>query len=149
MSQHGDSPSSSLQLLQQASSLAALSALHDSNFSNSSSEGRLSPAHLRTSQPPPGLLPFTPTPPTPSYRGDSPASMSALDLSSEDGSDCWTHYSAPAPCPTGPKCGFFQTDHYHCKEPNCDMPFRCVLYIYIYIYFPYYILNIIKILKLY
>uniref|UniRef100_A0A1B6ETM8 C2H2-type domain-containing protein n=1 Tax=Cuerna arida TaxID=1464854 RepID=A0A1B6ETM8_9HEMI len=128
LSPHGDSPTSSLQLLQQASSLAALSALHDSNFSNSSSEGRASPQRLqRTPQPP--LTPQAPlqfklgsaTPP--GYRGDSPAS--ALDLSSEEGSESWAHYGTNMICPAGPKCGLYQTDHYHCKEPNCDMPFRC------------------------
>ncbi|XP_054266338.1 zinc finger protein castor homolog 1-like isoform X2 [Macrosteles quadrilineatus] len=109
LAQHGDS-TSSLQLLQQASSLAALTALHDSNFSNSSSEGRSSPTRV----------PRTPQPPGASLH--SPAS--ALDLSSEEGSDSWAHHPTGL-CPAGPKCGLFQTDHYHCKEPNCDMPFRC------------------------
>lgn len=64
------------------------------------------------------------TPPGPGYCGDSPASATALDLSSEDGSDAWVHYTPAQLCSSATKCSLYQTDHYHCKEPGCEMPFR-------------------------
>lgn len=133
MSQHSDlstPPTGSLQLLQQASSLAALSALHDSNFSNSSSEGRASPSRLtRTPQPtPPTPLQFKIGPGTPpGYMVESPVS-GAMDLSSEENTNLWPRYlalyTANVNCPNGHKCVFYQTDHFHCKEPMCEMALR-------------------------
>uniref|UniRef100_A0A1B6C8U6 C2H2-type domain-containing protein n=2 Tax=Clastoptera arizonana TaxID=38151 RepID=A0A1B6C8U6_9HEMI len=112
-------PTGSLQLLQQASSLAALTALHDSNFSNSSSEGRTSPSRLAPLQFKIG--PGTP----PGYMPDS----GAMDLSGEDNIDLWPRYltmfAASISCPGGIKCSFYQTDHFHCKEPMCDIALRC------------------------
>lgn len=135
MSQHSDlSPtsSSSLQMLQQASSLAALSALHDSNFSsNSSSEGggRASPPP-RTQLTSPATTPvqFKVGPSTPpGYVIDSPAST-PMDLSSEECNDLWPryimHYPSNTACMAGMKCTFYQADHFHCKDPTCEMPLR-------------------------
>ncbi|XP_039277095.1 zinc finger protein castor homolog 1 isoform X2 [Nilaparvata lugens] len=148
--QGGDvSPGSSLHLLQQASSsLAALTALHDSNFSTSSSEGRLSPPPLSlslTSTPSTTPTPrirtpqtMTPlqfklnsgTPPSPFFIDQMTSSTSAIDLSGDEPTEVWPkfmmHCAASQLCSAGTKCSLYQKDHYHCREPGCDVPFRSI-----------------------
>ncbi|RZF38189.1 hypothetical protein LSTR_LSTR005550 [Laodelphax striatellus] len=151
--QHGDlaNSGSSLQLLQQASSsLAALTALHDSNFSTSSSEGRLSPINAPLSlsmtstpsttptprQRTPQATAMTPlqfklssgTPSSPFFIDQMTSSTSAIDLSGDDPTEVWPKFMMHSPasqiCCVGTKCSLYQKEHYHCKEPGCDVPFR-------------------------
>ncbi|XP_075232926.1 uncharacterized protein LOC142331110 isoform X3 [Lycorma delicatula] len=176
ISQHGDgsnlspSTSGSLQLLHQASSLAALTALHDSNFSSSSSEGRVSPItsisvststsvlgpvptpttsstsssssvsipQVHTTQTSTTPAPTTPlqlklnpgTPPSPFFIDQMAPSMPAIDLSSDETLELWprfmTHTTASQLCSVGTKCSLYQKDHFHCKDPSCEIPFRCL-----------------------
>ncbi|XP_024217955.2 zinc finger protein castor homolog 1 [Halyomorpha halys] len=117
--QHSDIPAgSSLQLLQQASSLAALNALSENFTTSTSSEKSQSPS-----------LPSTPSshfnkPPT---SGASTPSFLDQSTSSQDYDDEFTRYIASF-SPTqscGQPCQLSGTEHYHCRESSCELPFRC------------------------
>ncbi|XP_050543799.1 zinc finger protein castor homolog 1 isoform X2 [Daktulosphaira vitifoliae] len=115
------SPSSSLQFLhQQANSLASLSALaaqagDAASYSNSSSDGGpMSPLPMSrvTSKISQGF--FT----------DNSSIMPDVSL---DDVEIWPRYLTrfkPNTCPSGSTCLLYDADHFHCKEPNCEMPVR-------------------------
>lgn len=54
--------------------------------------------------------------------------FSSMDFSHLEESESWhrliSQYSANDVCPLGVKCPTHSTDHYHCKEPNCDSSFK-------------------------
>jgi hypothetical protein len=123
------SPSGSLQFLhQQANSLASLSALaaqagDAASYSNSSSDagGPMSPvsttprAVSKTSSGGQGF--FTDN------------SSAAPDAGSPDDVEMWPRYLTrfkPNTCTGGSGCVVYDSDHFHCKEPNCDAPIKYV-----------------------
>ncbi|XP_050443514.1 zinc finger protein castor homolog 1-like isoform X2 [Adelges cooleyi] len=116
------SPSSSLQFLhQQANSLASLSALaaqagDAASYSNSSSDGGpMSPLPLTRVTSKAGQGFFTDN------------SSTAPDGSSPDDVEVWPRYLTrfkPNTCISGSTCVLYDADHFHCKEPNCEMPVR-------------------------
>lgn len=137
------SPGSSLHLLQQATSMAAFNALHDKfdTYSNSSSEGgRGSPPSKYLSEPPtpsgygtPGFhfklspgasLPQTPTPS--GYFTDHSSSAADIDDFIEIWPKFMNHYSQHKHCVFSVKCPLHETDHFHCKDAHCEMPFKWV-----------------------
>uniref|UniRef100_A0A8D9EBS9 Transcription factor castor n=1 Tax=Cacopsylla melanoneura TaxID=428564 RepID=A0A8D9EBS9_9HEMI len=136
------SPGSSFHLLQQATSMAALNALHDKfdTYSNSSSEGgRGSPPSKYLSEPPtpsgygtPGFhfkfspgasLPQTPTPS--GYFTDHSSSAADIDDFIEIWPKFMNHYSQHKHCVFSIKCPLHEMDHFHCKDAHCEMPFKC------------------------
>ncbi len=48
--------------------------------------------------------------------------------SEESSADHWcrfvSHCQANDICPLDAKCSMIGSDHYHCKEPNCELSFR-------------------------
>ncbi|VVC40912.1 Hypothetical protein CINCED_3A025642 [Cinara cedri] len=125
------SSNSPLQFLhQQANSLASLSALANqvgdaASYSNSSSDGGGGP-----------MSPLSTTPRGPSKMGGGGGhgfftdnSCTAVDggVGSPEDVEMWPRYLTrfkPNTCTGGPDCALYDTDHFHCKEPNCDAPVK-------------------------
>ncbi|KAL4131730.1 hypothetical protein QTP88_009003 [Uroleucon formosanum] len=122
------SPSSSLQFLhQQANSLASLSVLaaqagDAASYSNSSSDGGGGP-----------MSPLSSTPRAPSkmigghgFFTDN-SSTGGADGGSPEDVEMWPRYLTrfkPNTCTGGSGCSMSDTDHFHCKEPNCESPVK-------------------------
>uniref|UniRef100_A0A146LMX2 Transcription factor castor n=1 Tax=Lygus hesperus TaxID=30085 RepID=A0A146LMX2_LYGHE len=103
-------------LLLQPSSLAALNALSENLHSTPPAHDRSSPNAAST----------------PSYSTfmsgnhgymDHSTSSSLADYSDEDFVKFISYYGPSHTCL--PNCPFANSEHYHCKEPSCEIPFRC------------------------
>lgn len=127
------SPSSSLQFLhQQANSLASLSALaaqagDAASYSNSSSDGGGGP-----------MSPLSSTPRAQSKMSGGHgfftdnSSTGVADGGSPEDVEMWPRYLTrfkPNTCTGGSGCAMSDTDHFHCKEPNCESPVKYVILI--------------------
>ncbi|KAL1122329.1 hypothetical protein AAG570_003734, partial [Ranatra chinensis] len=110
-------PGTSLQILQQASSFAALTALHN-GIGSSPTDSRSSPNMHST---------------PPQFKISSGTSPTFYDQSGMGGSDAGDDdlfryimaCNMNQPCVQSSSCPLSGAEHYHCKEMGCDMSFRC------------------------
>ncbi|XP_065221006.1 zinc finger protein castor homolog 1-like isoform X2 [Planococcus citri] len=127
LSQYSDkllSPTNSLPLFQHSQVNPTLNtsyaALHENSYSNSSSEDPASPANS---------IKFRSSGSTQLSGGYFTENFSPMDFSqSEDSSDYFyrfiNYFQVGDSCPLNVKCSMHGTEHYHCKEPNCELSFK-------------------------
>ncbi|XP_014244600.1 zinc finger protein castor homolog 1-like isoform X2 [Cimex lectularius] len=108
---HTDLPPGTSLLMQQASSLAALNALSE-NFTTAPTSERMSPK-LSTS------FQYNVSPGSPGFMDQSTSSQDYDDEFTRYIASCSTNYICQHQCP------YSGTEHFHCKEPSCELSFRC------------------------
>ncbi|XP_073977616.1 zinc finger protein castor homolog 1-like isoform X3 [Rhodnius prolixus] len=115
--QHGEMQpgGSSLQLLHQASSLAALNAMNENFNPSPRPEGSVSPKLPTTPQ-----FKITPATTPPGFLDQSTSSQEYCD---DEFTRYISSYSAGQPCQIS--CPLSNSEHYHCREYSCELPFRC------------------------